>query len=115
MNNKTKNLIITILIILLITIIAVFALAKKPVETDEEIVKCIGSKAILYTQLGCHACEAQRELFGENYQYLNVVDCWYNHQPCIDNGITATPTWIIKNERYEGVQSIDKLKELTGC
>ena len=115
MNNKLKNLIITISIILIIATIAVFALIKKPVNTDQGIVKCIGSKAILYTQLGCHACKAQEELFGENYQYLNVVDCWYENEKCNEAIIEYTPTWVINKEKVIGVQTIEKLKELTGC
>jgi len=115
MKNKTKSTITTILIILVISIVAILALSKKPIETDQDVAKCIGSKAILYTQLGCHACEAQEDLFGSNYEYLNVIDCWYDHQPCIDENITATPTWIIKNEKFVGVQTIEKLQELTGC
>ncbi len=113
MKSKTKSTITTIIIILVIALIAIFALTKKPAETDEELAKCIGSKAILYTQLGCHACEAQKDLFGENYQYLNVVDCWYEIDKC--NEIEYTPTWIINNEKVVGVQTIEKLKELTGC
>jgi hypothetical protein len=115
MKKNVKNIIFTILLIIGILAIAYFALNKKAPVTDEEIVKCIGSKSVLYTQLGCHACKTQEEMFGENYQYLNIIDCWYSRQPCIDNNITATPTWIIKGERAVGVQTIDKLKELTGC
>lgn len=115
MKRKTKSTLLTISILLGITIIAILSLNDKPPETDQEVAECIGSKSILYTQLGCHACETQEDLFGKNYQYLNVIDCWYNHQPCIDSNITATPTWIIENKKYEGVQTIDKLKELTGC
>tara|TARA_Y100000310_G_scaffold162257_1_gene162249 strand:- start:5708 stop:5908 length:201 start_codon:yes stop_codon:yes gene_type:complete len=29
--------------------------------------------------------------------------------------ITVTPTWIIDNEKYPGVASIDVLKDLTEC
>jgi len=115
MKKQNKSRIATILIILGIIIIALIAFTKNPIKTDAETAKCIGSKAVLYTQLGCHACKAQEDMFGDNYAYLNVIDCWYDNQPCIDNNITATPTWIIKNERAIGVQTIDKLKELTGC
>ncbi len=115
MKRQTKSTLLTISIILGIAIIVILSLSDKPPQTDQEVAKCIGSKSILYTQLGCHACEAQEELFGENYQYLEVIDCWYNHQPCIDANITATPTWIIGKERAVGVQTIEKLKELTGC
>lgn len=115
MKRQTKSTLLTISILLGIAIIAFLSLNNKPPETEQEIAECIGSEAILYTQLGCHACEAQEELFGENYQYLNVVDCWYNHQPCIDSNITATPTWIINNKKVIGLQTIEKLQELTGC
>lgn len=115
MKSKTKSTLLTISIILGIAIIAIISLNDKPPETDREVAECIGSKAILYTQLGCHACEAQEDLFGKNYQYLDVIDCWYDHQACIDTNITATPTWIINNEKVIGVQTIEKLQELTGC
>lgn len=115
MKRQTKSTVITILILLGISIIVILSLSTKPPETDQEVAKCIGSKSILYTQLGCHACEAQEEMFGKNYQYLNVIDCWYNNQPCIDANITATPTWIINEKKVVGVQTIEKLKGLTGC
>lgn len=115
MNKKTKSIIFTILILIAVIILAYLALNKRTPITDQEVVKCIGSKSVLYIQLGCHACKTQEEMFGDNYQYLSKVDCWYTNQPCVDNNITATPTWIIKGERVVGVQTIDKLKELTGC
>ncbi|MGY4884153.1 MAG: DsbA family protein [Nanobdellota archaeon] len=115
MKSKTKSILATLIIIVVIAVIAFLVLSKKPPVTDAETAQCIGSKSVLYTQLGCHFCEVQEEMFGENYQYLNVVDCWYNHQACIDYNITGTPTWIVKNKKYEGVQTIDKLKEITGC
>jgi hypothetical protein len=115
MKKKTKSIIIPIIIILVVAILLYFALNKNPVNTDSEIVKCIGSKSILYTQLGCSHCKTQKELFGDNYQYLKTIDCFYQREECIANNITGTPTWIVKNEEYVGVQSIEKLKELTGC
>ena len=75
--------------------------------------KCIGQESVLYVQLGCHACETQQEIFGDNYKYLNRIDCFYEKEKC--PGIEATPTWEIKGKRYKGVKSIEKLRELTGC
>lgn len=86
---------------------------KNPIETDEEIIKCIAEKSILYTQLGCHACETQEELFGENYKYFEVTDCFYELDKCV--GIEATPTWKIKGDFYKGIKSVEELQELTGC
>jgi len=104
---------ITIIIILGVIILAFFLINKNKNETPDEIAKCIGKNSLLYTQLGCHACKTQEDLFGESYQYLNKIDCWFERDKCED--ITATPTWIIKGEKYIGVQTIEKLKELTNC
>jgi len=115
MKRISKERLITILIILCVLIFAFFILKKQPPVTDQEVAKCVGSKAVLYTQLGCHACEAQKDLFGENYKYLRLVDCWYEREKCSEAVIEYTPTWIINNEKVIGVQTIEKLRELTGC
>jgi hypothetical protein len=104
---------ITILIIIGVIILATILIKNKKGNASEEIAKCIGQKSILYTQLGCHACKNQEELFGESYKNLNVIDCWYEREKCAN--IQYTPTWIINEEEYVGVQTIEKLKELTNC
>ena len=107
-----KNSLITLIIILGVVILAYFLIIKNN-GVSEETAKCIGQKATLYIQLGCHACKIQTDMFGENSEYLNIVDCFYEKEKCI--GIKYTPTWIINNEKYINVQSIEKLKELTKC
>jgi len=108
-----KSQLITILIILAVLILAYFLIFNKNTNTDAETAKCIGENSVLYTQLGCYACGIQEEMFGDNYGYLNVVDCFYEREKCSD--ITGTPTWKINRENYRGVQSIERLKEVTGC
>ena len=104
---------INIFIIIVVIILAIFLLNNKEQKTSEEVAKCIGQKSVLYTQLGCHACRTQEELFGESYQNLNVIDCWYEREKCAN--IQYTPTWVINGEEYVGVQTIEKLQELTSC
>jgi len=82
---------------------------------SEETTKCIANNSKLYVQLGCSHCEKQEKLFGNYYNYLNVTDCFYETQKCIDNEITGTPTWIIKEEKYLGFLSEKELKILTNC
>lgn len=77
--------------------------------------KCIASKSTLYVKTGCPYCEEQEELFGKNLEYLNVVNCAEEPGVCAIVGIIGVPTWIIDGKKVEGVQSIAKLKELTGC
>jgi len=108
-----KRSIITILIILAILIISLLVLTNEPEDTSEEFAVCVGDNAVLYVQLGCHACDTQKKLFGENSKYLNIVDCWYEKEKCSE--IKYTPTWVIDGEVYIGVQSIEELKKLTGC
>ena len=110
-----KGNLITIAIILAIIIFAIIILNKPLPVTSEEIAQCIGENSVLYTQLGCSHCEEQEELFGDNLKYLNIIDCFYEHEKCSVENIEATPTWIIKGEKYKGVQTIEKLQELTGC
>ena len=81
---------------------------------SEEVARYIGEHSVLYVQTGCHACKVQEDLFGENYKYLNTINCFEDIQACVSLGIEATPTWIINGEKYVGVQSVEKLKELTG-
>ena len=101
---------------ILIVIILVYHLINKPTPgTSEEIAKCIGKNSQMYVQLGCHACEIQVKMFGDNYKYLNTTDCLFERELCKEKQIEATPTWIINGEKYRGVQTIEKLKELTGC
>ena len=84
-------------------------------KVSKSLALCIGEKSKLYTQLGCHACINQEKLFGNNYKYLNVTDCFYKKEECINKNITATPSWIINGEMYNGIKQIEELKELTGC
>lgn len=109
---KKRNF-ITILIILAIITFSVVTILSQKNGVSQQTTECIAENSKLYTQLGCHACEIQKDAFGKNYQYLNVIDCWFEREKCSE--ITYTPTWIINNQEYVGKQSIEKLKELTGC
>jgi len=110
-----KENILSVLIILAVVVLAYFIINLNFQEVPEETARCIGNNSVLYVQLGCSHCRTQENLFGESYKYINFVDCFYERQKCIDLNIQATPTWVIKGEKYSGVQEINKLKELTGC
>lgn len=115
---KNKNTIITIIIILAIALLVYYVKFKPnptPSNVTEEVAKCIGENSIVYSQIGCHACEAQKELFGEYYNNTNEFVCNDNWEACTSAGIEATPTWLIKGQLYRGVQTIEELQEATGC
>ncbi len=110
---RARNKILFGLVVLVVIVILILHLTPKKNSPDEEITKCIGSKSTLYVSTGCSACNAQKKLFGENFKYLNIVDCAVEPGKC--GNILYVPTWIINNEKKVGVQSIETLKELTGC
>ncbi|MCK9595868.1 hypothetical protein M0R19_01645 [Candidatus Pacearchaeota archaeon] len=119
MKNRFATISVVIIILLLAGGIIYFKNFQSAAIKDmpsEEVSKWIGEHSILYVQTGCSHCITQEEMFGINVKFLNIINCLEeeNIQKCIDLGIEATPTWIINNKKYEGVQSIEKLKELTG-
>jgi len=115
---KSIERFITALVIIAVLILSMFIILNKPApQTSSDIAKCIGQNSVVYVQTGCSHCKDQEDLFGNNTQYLTMIDCLQNEnmQKCVSAGIQGTPTWIIKNQSYEGVQTIEKLKQLTGC
>ncbi|MDO8623423.1 MAG: hypothetical protein Q7R52_04195 [archaeon] len=104
-------------IIIVIIIAFAFYIINKPssIGVSEATAKCFAKNSVLYVKLGCVACENQKTIIGENYKYLDIVDCAFDMNRCIDSEITATPTWLIKDQKYIGVKNIETLKQLTGC
>jgi hypothetical protein len=115
MKRKTKLALINISILVILIFVVYFGFFHKPSGTEESVARCIGEKSTLYVQIGCSACARQEEMFGKEIKYIKLVDCIYETEKCSIAGITHTPTWVINGEKYVGVQSIDKLKELTSC
>jgi hypothetical protein len=109
-----KRSLITITVIVAVIIFAIILINQSVNgNVPKSTAICIGENAKLYTKFGCPACETQENMFGTSYQYLNAIDCFFEIEEC--STITHTPTWIINDTKYTGVQSIETLKELTGC
>ncbi len=118
-----KNKLITISVVIIVLIIAGGIIYWKNFQSStttstvsESAAKWIGEHSILYFQPTCIHCIDQENMFGDNVQYLTMIDCTKpeNLQNCTDAGINATPTWVINNQSYVGVQSIETLEKLTG-
>lgn len=116
-----KNKVVTVITVVLILAIACGIIYFKGFQgatiqdlPSEKVAKWIGENSVLYVQPGCSHCEDQERLFGDSIRYLTMIDCLENRQECIDAEVEGTPTWIIDGQKYVGVQSIEKLKELTG-
>ena len=78
----------------------------------------IGAKK--YGAFWCPHCYEQKQLFGKKaFDDIDYVECaaeGKNPQPlvCQEVGIKSYPTWQIKGKLYRGVQTLDKLAELSG-
>ena len=82
----------------------------------DKFAKCLSERgATVYVSTYCGHCKNQKEMFGDSLKYLNLVECTENQQLCQQKGITGVPTWIINGLPYAGVQSFERLSELTGC
>ena len=73
---------------------------------------------IFYGAWWCPACFRQKSLFGQQAgERLPYVECDKTdagRELCRDAGIKAYPTWVLGDQRIEGVQSIEELKRWSG-
>lgn len=78
----------------------------------------IGAKE--YVAWYCSHCHEQKQLFGkEAYQEINHVECipgGKNARPqlCEAAKVPGFPTWEINGKQYSGVQSLEKLAQISG-
>ncbi|MFW5847020.1 MAG: hypothetical protein ACOCUU_02560 [Nanoarchaeota archaeon] len=113
--NKSTLWTLTIIIFVILLAIGIINFPEDSETLEKEAAKCIGDNSVLYVQVGCHYCDIQEEMFGENIDYLNIFLCNNNWTKCNNAEIKGTPSWKINEKLYTGVQSIEKLKSLTGC
>src|SRR6266540_332879 len=85
--------------------------------------KCVTQqKAVMYGAFWCENCKKQKDLFGESVQFSPYQECAVMGAPrqqtdqCKYLQIRKYPTWIFSdNERREGVQTLESLRDKTGC
>jgi len=77
------------------------------------LAKCLTEKgAKMYGTEWCSFCNKQKQMFGSDFQHIDFVDCDKNKDECIEAGVKMYPTWVIDGEKYEGLQTMDKLSSL---
>ena len=106
--------------ILIFAIIVALYFAKPFIENRDgkynEFAQCLTEKGLtMYGTEWCSHCKVQKAKFGDSFQYINYTDCDKNPSECAVQGITGYPTWKINNESYPGIQSLEKLSQLSGC
>lgn len=89
---------------------------KSDFVSSESFAKCLTEKgAVMYGTDWCSHCNDQKDDFGDEFEYIDFVDCDVNKQACVEAGVTGYPTWIIDGESYPGRQELNRLASLTGC
>lgn len=121
---KSKNTIISIVIIILVIAGISFLLYKnsqKPGRYDSFAV-CLEEKdAQFYGAFWCPHCQKQKQMFGRSAKHLPYVECSTSDgkgqlQVCIDQNIASYPTWIFADgTRATGEQEFSFLAGKTGC
>lgn len=69
----------------------------------------------LYGRPDCPACQKQRGMFKDEFEYVNYVDCSSSEQLCSRKNIGKVPTWEIDGQRFTRVLSIQELSRLSEC
>jgi hypothetical protein len=81
-----------------------------------EYLRSKGAK--FYGAWWCPHCQEQKDLFGpEATLRLPYIECDKDdvgRQRCQSAGLRAFPSWEINGQRYEGVLSLEELKQLSG-
>lgn len=96
--------------------------ANKPKTELALFAECLKEKgAVFYGAFWCQHCTAQKKMFGKAAAALPYVECSTpdgrgQTQACTSKGVKAYPTWHFADGSIgEGVLSIDRLSEKTGC
>ncbi len=99
-----------------------------PSKNYDAFAQCLTEEGwAMYGTYWCPNCIRQKRLFGDSFAYVEEVECdprGDNPQTdrCLVRNIEKTPTWIREStdnetefERHIGVQSMDRLSEISGC
>ena len=73
-------------------------LSSCPLTADKDtFAKCLTEKGwVMYGAEWCVHCKAQKERFGESFQYIKYVECPDNIKLCLNKGVNGYPTWIVE-------------------
>ncbi|MFA5258719.1 MAG: hypothetical protein WC979_10135 [Candidatus Pacearchaeota archaeon] len=113
---KDTKIYLTLAVIILIVIAGISYIKNtNQVTPEEETVKCIAEKAVMYSRSDCSHCKQQKQILGVYQNLFKIVECDKETDLCIKKDITGTPTWEINGKFYPGIRSIKELSDLTGC
>ena len=100
------------------------AQVEKPIEpvvnnisATESLAKCLTAKwAKMYGTETCPYCMKQKDLFGEDFKYVNYINCMEQPAVCGEANIQWVPAWGFKDgSQKAGLQSLKDLAAFAGC
>ena len=110
---KKEAIIFALLIIPVVAIILSINYFQGNGDVDDETMSCIAENSKVIVSPTCGACASQKDILKD---YLDMFELINIDQEIAEQySIRVVPTWIINNQNYEGVRTIEQLKELTGC
>ena len=113
---KKETKVYLVLVVIVILVILVIFWVKNDYETPEEkTMRCIASKATLYSKTSCTVCKQQKEILGEYVSLFKIIECDKEPELCSIKKLESVPTWEINGELYLGVKSIKELADLASC
>ena len=79
----------------------------------KEIVRRLnGHNATLYGKDTCPWTVKQKEIFKNFSNNINYVDCDNSASSCMNKEIQAVPTWIIRDDKFEGFNDLESLDKI---
>ena len=110
MDKKKLEIIITICMIITLCLILILIIS---ISTPSPY-NCF-KNVTLYGMDTCGYCQLQKKVLGENFTYINYINCNVNQAECINKGISAVPFWAINGNYYVGIFTWENLTEMSGC
>lgn len=81
-----------------------------------DFAKCLNEKgAIMYGIDTCEHCQMQKKMFGDAFENIKYINCYFEKERCAAEGIPGYPVWQIGNKKISGIQTFSSLSALTGC
>jgi thiol-disulfide isomerase/thioredoxin len=94
----------------------------KPPGKYADVAKCLTEKGVvMYGAYWCPHCQAQKEAFGDDVQFLPYQECddgakGGNHALCLEKGVSSYPTWVFPGQgNLVGQQPIFVLAKIANC
>ena len=84
----------------------------------DDFAQCLTDEGmVMYGTDWCSACNSQKEMFGESFDFIEFVNCDFHKDECNELGVTGYPTWMLNDEQAgnRGSKAFDELAQLSGC